>query len=68
MSEFKEILTEARQDIDDLLAAESKLEGARDLMEAAREFVARVERGEIRSVKTYNAFKAALVKIDGDAA
>jgi len=66
MNDFRDILIEARDDIDSLLAAEGKMDGGRDLIEAAREFVGRVERGEIRSVKTYTAFKAALAKIDGD--
>lgn len=35
-----------------------------DIVAAAREFVAKVDRGEARSVKSYGAFKAALAVLD----
>ena len=37
-----------------------------EVLRIAREFVERVERGEIRSVTTYSKFKAALQTIDSD--
>lgn len=36
-----------------------------DLLEAAKEFVAKVERGEARSKQSYAAFKAAIAKAEG---
>lgn len=38
--------------------------GLAAVIAAAREFVAKVERGEARSVKSYAAFKAALDQLD----
>lgn len=38
---------------------------APDLLEAAREFVRKVEAGEARSTKSYAAFKAAIARADG---
>jgi hypothetical protein len=41
---------------------------APELADEARKFCARVEAGEIRSKRTYAAFKALLAKIDGEQA
>lgn len=41
-----------------------KLDAVCDILDAAREFVRRVERGEIHSVKTYGKFKSAFDIID----
>lgn len=37
------------------------IDRAKDLADAARQFIAKVERGEARSVRSYGAFKAALL-------
>lgn len=42
----------------------AKRAGERAVIAAAREFVAKVERGEAKSVKSYAAFKAALDQLD----
>jgi len=39
-------------------------EAVKELIDLAREFVARVERGEVRSVYTYNRFKSVLARLD----
>jgi hypothetical protein len=50
---------------EEVLGCLNKVRGVYSLIDAARTFVERVERGEVRSVRTYNAFKDALALIDG---
>lgn len=46
-------------------AAEDRLRiAAPDMLAALKEFVARVDRGEVRSKKTYAAFKAIIAKAE----
>lgn len=46
-------------------AAVNLFQAAPDLLEAAKEFVRKVEAGEARSTKSYAAFKAAIAKAQG---
>ena len=48
------------------IANANLIAAAPDMYEAMSEFVRRVDAGEVRSIKTYNSFKAILAKADGE--
>jgi hypothetical protein len=52
----------------DALATARLIAAAPDLLEAAIEFVRKVDAGEARSTKSYAAFKAAIAKATGEVA
>lgn len=61
-------LSECRRNGVDPWEANARLiAAAPDMLEALKEFVARVDRGEVRSKKTYTAFKALIAKAEGAA-